>query len=55
MWYKRFNNNLTVIRKNKVVLKLSKPAHIRMYILKLSKVLTDELPQYKIKHRYDNR
>ena len=37
--HKIFDNNLIVIRKSKVSLKLNKPAPIRMWILELSKVL----------------
>ena len=39
MSHKIFDNNLIVIRKNKVALELSKPAHIGMGILQLSKIL----------------
>ena len=37
--HKMFDNNLVSIRKNKVPLKLNKPAYIEMCILKLRKVL----------------
>ena len=42
MSHKIFDNNLIVIRKNKVALKLNKPAHIGMCILQLTKILMYE-------------
>ena len=39
MSHKLFDNNLVVIRKTKVTLKLNKPAYTGMCILELSKVL----------------
>ena len=39
MSYKIFDNNLVVIRKRKVSLKLNKTAYIGMCILELSKIL----------------
>ena len=39
MLHKLSDNNLVVIPKSKVALKLNKPAYIGMYILELSKVL----------------
>ena len=42
MSHKIFDNNLIVIQKNKVALKLNKPAHIGMCILQLSKILMYE-------------
>ena len=42
MLHKIFDNNLVVICKNKLALKLNKRAYIGMYILQLSKVLMYE-------------
>ena len=42
MSHKIFDNNLIVIQKNKVALKLNKPAHIGMCILQLTKILMYE-------------
>ena len=39
MSHKIFDNNLVVIRKSKVVLKINKPAYIGMCILEVSKIL----------------
>ena len=55
MSYKIFDNNLDVIRKSNVSLKLSKPAQIGMYILKFSKVLMYEFHSDYIKSKYDNK
>ena len=49
---KIFDNNLAVICKSKLALKLSKPAYIRMCILELSKVLMYELYYDYIKNKY---
>ena len=43
MSHKLLNNDLDAIRKNKVILRLNKPAYIVMYTLELSKVLMYEL------------
>ena len=40
--HKIFDNNLVVIRKSKLALKLNKPVYIGMCILELSKVLMYE-------------
>ena len=42
MSHKIFDNNLVVIRKSKVVLKINKPAYIGMCILEVSKILMYE-------------
>ena len=47
MLHKIFDNNLVVVRKSKVSLKLNKSAYIRMCILELSKVL-----MYKFHYDY---
>ena len=47
MSHKIFHNNLGAIRKSKLVLKLNKPAFIRMYISELSKEL-----MYKFHYDY---
>ena len=55
MSHKMFDNNLVVIRKNKVALKLNKPAYIGMCILELSIVLMYEFYYYYIKNKYDKK
>ena len=55
MSHKMFDNNLVVIRKNKVALKLNKPAYIGMCILELSIVLMYEFHYYYIKNKYDKK
>ena len=50
-----FDNNLVVIHKSKVTLKLNKPAHIELYILQLSKVLMNESHYNFIKNKYDTK
>ena len=42
MSHKILDNNLPAIRKNKLALKLNKPANIGMSIFELSKVLMEE-------------
>ena len=42
MSHKIFDNNLVVIRKSKVVLKINKPAYIGMCILEVCKILMYE-------------
>ena len=42
MSYKIFDNNLVVMRKSKLALKLNKPAYIEMCVLELSKSLMYE-------------
>ena len=55
MLHKIFDNNLEVIRKRKVALKLNKPAYIRMRILELSKVLMQKSHYDYFKSKYDNK
>ena len=55
MLHKIFDNNLVVIRKNKVTLKLNKPAYTGMSILELSKVLMHRFHYDSIKNRYDRK
>ena len=50
MSHKVFHNNLVATRKNKVALKLNKPAYIRMCILQLSKILMYEFHYNYIKN-----
>ena len=49
MSHKIFDNDLVVIYKNKVTLKLNKPAYIGMCILELSKVLMHEFIMITLK------
>ena len=53
--HKIFDNNLVVIRKSKLALRLKKPAYIGMCILELSKVLMYEFHYDYIKNKYDNK
>ena len=58
--HKIFDNNLVVIRKNKLALRINKPAYIGICIvlskvLELSKVLMHELHYDYIKNKYDNK
>ena len=55
MLHKIFGNNLLEIRKNRVALKLDKPAHIGMCILEFSKVLIYKFHYDYIKNKYDNK
>ena len=55
MPHKIFDNNLVAIRKNKVALKLNKPANIEMCILQLSKILMYEFHYGYIKNEYGNK
>ena len=55
MSHKIFDNELVVIRKNKVTLTLNKPAYTGMCILELSKVLMYEFHYYYIKSKYGNK
>ena len=48
------HNDLIVIRKNKVALKLNKSAYIGMCILELSKVLIYKFHYDYIKNKYGN-
>ena len=54
MSHKLLNNDLDAIRKNKVTLRLNKPAYIGMHTLELSKVLMYELYFGYIKNKYGN-
>ena len=54
MSHQIFDNDLIVIRKNKVTLMPNKPAYIGMRILELSKVLMYEFHYNYIKNRYGN-
>ena len=55
MLHKIFGNNLLEIRKNRVALKLDKPAHIGMCILEFSKELMYKFHYDYIKNKYDNK
>ena len=52
---KIFDNNLVAIRKNKLALKLNKPAYIRMWILELSEVLIYIFYYNYIQNKYNNK
>ena len=54
MSQKIFDNDLVVIRENKVTLTLNKPTYIGMCILHLSKVLMYEFHYDYIKNKYGN-
>ena len=54
MSHQIFDNDLIVIRKNKVTLMPNKPAYIGMRILELSEVLMYEFHYNYIKNRYGN-
>ena len=51
----KFDNNLFVIHKSKVALKLNKPAYTGMCIMELSKLLTYEFHYDYIKNTYYNK
>ena len=55
MLHKIFDNNLVMIRKDNLVLKLNKPAYIGMCILELSKVLINKFHRDYIKNKYENK
>ena len=55
MSHKIFDNNLVVICKSKLALKLNKPAKIGMYILELKEVLMHKFHYDYIKSKYDNK
>ena len=55
MPHKIFDNNLVAIRKNKIALKLYKPAYIGMCMLDLSKILMYEYHYDYIKNKYGNK
>ena len=55
MLRKMFDNNLVVIRKRKLPLKLNKPAYIGICILELSIVLMYEFHYDYIKNKYDKK
>ena len=53
MSHKIFENNLVVIHKSKLTLKLNKPSYIGICILELSKVLVYEFHYDYIKNKYE--
>ena len=53
MLHNIFDNNLVVIHKSKVALKLNKPASIRMCVFELSKILMYEFHYDYIKNKYE--
>ena len=55
MSHKIFDINSVARRKNKVELKLNKPAHTGMCILELSRVLMYEFHYDYVKNKYDNK
>ena len=55
MFHKKSDNNLAVIRKNKLALQLKKPAYIGMCILEFSKILIYAFHYDYIKNKYDNK
>ena len=55
MSHKIFDNNLVMIRKGNLVLKLNKPAYIGMCILELSKVLINTFHCDYIKNKYESK
>ena len=54
MSHKKLDNDLVVIRKNKVTLRLNKPAYTGIYILELGKILRYEFYYDYIKNKYGN-
>ena len=55
MSHKIFDNNLVVIHKSKLTLKLNKPSYIGIFILELSKVLVYEFHYDYIKNKYESK
>ena len=55
MLHKMFDNNLVMIRKSKVLLKLNEPACTGMCILELRKALMYDLYHHYIENKYDNK
>ena len=55
MSHKVFDNNLVMIRKSKLALRLNKSSYIGICILQLSKVLMYEFHYDYIKNKYDNK
>ena len=55
MSHKIFGNNLVVIWKSKLALKLNKPAYVGMCIFELSKVLMYKFHYDYIRNKYDNK
>ena len=53
--HKIFDNNLVVIRKSKLILKLNKSEYIGMCILDLSKVLMSKFCYDHFKNKYNNK
>ena len=54
MSHKKLDNDLVVIRKNKVTLRLNKPAYTGIYILELGKILRYKFYYDYIKNKYGN-
>ena len=55
MSHKVFDNNLVAVRKNKVSLKLNKPANIGMCMWELSKILMYKFHYDYIKNKYESK
>ena len=55
MSHKIFDNDSVVIRKNKVILKLNKPAYMGIFIFELCKVLIYEFHYDYIKNKFGNK
>ena len=55
MSHKIFDNDSVVIRKNKVILKLNKPAYMGIFIFELCKVLMYEFHYDYIKNKFGNK
>ena len=55
MFHKIFDNNLVMIHKSKLALKLNKPTYMGMRILDLSKVLINEFHYNSINYKFDNK
>ena len=55
MSHKIFDNNLVVIHKSKLTLKLNKPSYIGIFILELSKVLVYEFHYDYIKNKNESK
>ena len=55
MSYKIFGNNLVVIQRNIISLKLNKTTYIGMCLLQLNKVLMYKFHYDYIKNKYDNK
>ena len=55
MFHKIFDNNLVMIHKSKLALKLNKATYMGMRILDLSKVLINEFHYNYINYKFDNK